>query len=169
MPSSRAVHNNKNKKQEQTNKQGHHIHIRKYRYYDFDSSLNMSRNVGKAKIRILNFSGHTDWYQYSESCKDPMCYGKYEIGSLQWRHNERNAVSNHQPHNCLPNRLFRHRLKKPSKLRVIGLCEGNSPVTGEFPAQRTSNAENVSIWWRHHDFQCQWIPFQIKMQVHYLE
>ena len=23
---------------------------------------------------------------------------------------------------------------------------------GEFPAQRTSNAENVSIWWRHHDF-----------------
>ena len=25
-----------------------------------------------------------------------------------------------------------------------------SPVTGEFPAQRTSNPENVSIWWRHH-------------------
>ena len=24
-------------------------------------------------------------------------------------------------------------------------------VTGEFPAQRASNAENVSIWWRHHD------------------
>ena len=21
---------------------------------------------------------------------------------------------------------------------------------GEFPAQRASNAENVSIWWRHH-------------------
>ena len=34
---------------------------------------------------------------------------------------------------------------------VSGLCEGNSPVTGEFPAQRASNAENVSIWWRHHD------------------
>ena len=29
------------------------------------------------------------------------------------------------------------------------LC-GNSPVTGEFPAQMTSNAENISIWWRHH-------------------
>ena len=25
------------------------------------------------------------------------------------------------------------------------------PVTGEFPAQRASNAENVSIWWRHHE------------------
>ena len=23
--------------------------------------------------------------------------------------------------------------------------------TGEFPAQRASNAENVSIWWRHHE------------------
>ena len=26
----------------------------------------------------------------------------------------------------------------------------NSPVTDEFPAQRASNAENVSIWWRYH-------------------
>ena len=30
-------------------------------------------------------------------------------------------------------------------------CVLSSPVTGEFPAQRTSNAENVSIWRRHHD------------------
>ena len=30
------------------------------------------------------------------------------------------------------------------------LCTGNSPGTGEFPVQRASNAENVSIWWRHH-------------------
>ena len=41
--------------------------------------------------------------------------------------------------------------KKTSKLRVTGLCVGNSPGTGEFPAQMASNAENVSIWWRHHD------------------
>ena len=27
------------------------------------------------------------------------------------------------------------------KENVTGLCEGNSPVTGEFPAQRASNAE----------------------------
>ena len=60
------------------------------------------------------------------------------------------SVSNHQPHNCLLNRLFRRRSKKTSKLRVTGLCVGNSPVTGEFPAQMASNAENVSIWWRHH-------------------
>ena len=36
-------------------------------------------------------------------------------------------------------------------LRVTGLCVGNSPVTGEFPAQMASNAENISIWWRHHE------------------
>ena len=27
-----------------------------------------------------------------------------------------------------------------------------SPGTGEFPAQMASNAENVSIWWRHHEY-----------------
>ena len=72
-------------------------------------------------------------------------------GTLQWRHNERDGVSNHQPHDCLLNRLFRRRSREASKLRATGLCEGNSPGTGEFPAQRASNAENVSIWWRHHE------------------
>ena len=47
--------------------------------------------------------------------------------SLQWRHNGRDSVSNHQPRDCLLNRLFRHRSKKTSKLRVIGFCAGNSP------------------------------------------
>ena len=41
--------------------------------------------------------------------------------------------------------------EKKSKLRVTGLCVGNSPVTGEFPAQMASNAKNVSIGWRHHE------------------
>ena len=41
--------------------------------------------------------------------------------------------------------------KKNIKLHVTGLCAGNSPVTGEFPAQMASNVENVSIWWRHHE------------------
>ena len=43
-----------------------------------------------------------------------------------------------------------NRSKKTSKLCSTGLCAGNSPETGEFPAQMASNAENVSIWWRHH-------------------
>ena len=61
------------------------------------------------------------------------------IQSLQWRHNERDSVSNHQPRECLLSRLIIRRSKKASKLSV----------TGEFRAQRASNAENVSIWWRH--------------------
>ena len=61
------------------------------------------------------------------------------------------AIASHQSHDCLLHHLFRRRSKKTSKLRVTGLCEGNSPETGEFPAQRDSNAENVSIWWRHHE------------------
>ena len=71
---------------------------------------------------------------------------------LQWHQNGRDGLSNHQPHDCLLNRLFRRRPKKTSNLRVTGLCEGNSPVTGEFSAQRASSAENVSIWWRHPEF-----------------
>ena len=35
--------------------------------------------------------------------------------------------------------------KKTSKFHVTGVCEGNSPVTGEFPTQMASNAENASI------------------------
>ena len=64
-----------------------------------------------------------------------------KFDSLQWRHNELECVSNHQPHHCLLNRLFGRRSKKTSKLRVTGLCAGNSPGTGEFPAQMASNAE----------------------------
>ena len=71
----------------------------------------------------------------------------YVFNTLHWRHDGRDCVSNHQPHDCLPNRLFRRRSKKTSKFRVTGLCAGNSPR----PTQMASNAENVSIWWRHHD------------------
>ena len=62
--------------------------------------------------------------------------------SLLWRHNGHDGVSNHQPHDCLLNRLFWCRSKKTPKLRVTGLCAGNSPGT--------SNAENIPIGWRRH-------------------
>ena len=87
--------------------------------------------------------------------------------TLWSHHNGRDGIVNHQPHHCLLNRLFRHRSKKTLKLRFTGLCAGNSLVTGEFPAQRASNAENVSIWWHHHD-----IMFDLKskcLAVHYME
>ena len=91
-----------------------------------------------------------------DGCKDDDCYGNYHDDtdkwrwSLQWRNNGHNGFSNHQPYECLLSRLLGHRSKKTSKFRVTGLCEGNSPGIGEFPAPRASNAENSSIWWRHH-------------------
>ena len=60
---------------------------------------------------------------------------------LQWCYNGCDGVSNHQSHDCLLNRLFRRKSKKTPKLHVAGLCEGNSHVTGEFPAQKACNAE----------------------------
>ena len=49
------------------------------------------------------------------------------LNALHLRHNDHNGVSYHQPHDCLLNRLFGRRSKKTSKLRVTGLCAGNSP------------------------------------------
>ena len=77
-----------------------------------------------------------------QECSKYLCktwiYNAWEHAhkSLQWRHNQ-----------CIGS-------KKTSKLRITGLCEENSPVTGEVPAQRANNAENVSIWWRHHVLLC---------------
>ena len=47
--------------------------------------------------------------------------------ALHCRYNDHDGVSNHQSHGCLLNRLFRRRSKKTSKIRVTGLCVGNSP------------------------------------------
>ena len=63
------------------------------------------------------------------------CYHREHYGrnslfikrTIQWRHNDHDGVSNHQPHGCLLNRLFRRRSKGTSKLRVTGPCVGNSP------------------------------------------
>ena len=93
-------------------------------------------NVSSKFPKLLHITG--------QLCCHCMC-------TLQWHYNGRNGISNHQPHHCLLNCLFKNRSKKTSKLRVTGLCEGNSPMIGEFSAQRASNAENVSIWPGHQE------------------
>ena len=72
------------------------------------------------------------------------------VTSLQWCHNECDGISDHWYLYCLLDHLFWRRSKKTSKLHDTDLFEGNSLVTSEFSAQWGSNAENVSIWWRHH-------------------
>ena len=65
--------------------------------------------------------------------------GLFNGSALQWRHNEGDGVSTHQPHDCLLNRLFRCRSNQTSKLRVTGLCEGNSPLTDRFGYKKISS------------------------------
>ena len=77
--------------------------------------------------------------------------GRLFLAIFFWRHNEPDGVSNHQSHDCLLNCLFRRRSKKTSKLRVTGLCEGNLPMTGEFPhkgpvTRKMFPFDDVIIW-----------------------
>ena len=53
--------------------------------------------------------------------RNTSCYRHLAI-SLQWRHNERDGLPNHQPRGCLLYLLFSRRSKKTSKIRVTGLC-----------------------------------------------
>ena len=80
------------------------------------------------------------------------------LPTLQWRHNERDGVSNHQPQDCLLNRLFKGQIKENIKApRHRPLC---GEYTGDQWISRTkvSNAENVFIWWRHHEQNpAQWL------------
>ena len=72
----------------------------------------------------------------------------------QWRHNDHDGVKNHQHHGCLCNRLFRHRWKKTSKLRVTGLCVGNSPGPVNSPHKGPVTRKMFSfddVIMRHHD------------------
>ena len=112
------------------------------------------KNFAKTTFPVQSTASSFSWAHWAPYNKAMLykwsCTGFYLPVSLQWRYNVCDGVSNHQPHDCLLNRLFRRRSKKTSKLRVTGLCAGNSPVTGEFPTQRASNAENVFIWWHHH-------------------
>ena len=76
---------------------------------------------------VVNLLNHAHIWQ-----KPPHLVVKYWCDSkdltytfaLRWRHNGRDSVSNHQPHGCLLNRLYRRRSKKTLKLRVTGLCAG---------------------------------------------
>ena len=91
------------------------------------------------------------WHQYC-------CFKlSYLRSTLLWRHNEHDSVSNHQPRGCLLNRLFRRRSKKISKLRVTGLCVGNSPGPVNSPhkgpvTRKMFPFDDVimltQVWWR---------------------
>ena len=98
------------------------------------------KNKGKTEINILKiyiyiYLNIHDISEYQLSLilgvrsRDAVALTQ-KTDSLQWRHNELDGVSHHWRIGSLLSRLFRRRSKKTSKLRVTGLCEENSPVTG---------------------------------------
>ena len=72
---------------------------------------------------------------------------------LQWRHNERNGVSNHRRLHCLPIGWFKT-VVYSTHIKESSEASRHRPLWGEFtghrwiPLTKASNAENVSIWWR---------------------
>ena len=96
-------------------------------------SLNFSSIQTRVKLIECNFLGFTGcwwfWNRFlwlNDIIRNRWCDLRVRIESmsntLQWRHYGRDGVSNHQPHDCLLNRLFMCRSKKISKLRLTGLC-----------------------------------------------
>ena len=80
------------------------------------------------------------------------CNWSWSRTTLHWRHNDHDGLSNPKPASRLFTQPFiQTQIKENTKApRHWPLC-GEFTGTGEFPAQMASYAENVSIWWRHHD------------------
>ena len=134
-----------------------HLKMSSAKWRPFCLSLNCLQNVGHFVQVMYSWFSLQRQHRFTVSITQRTVLRRhYDLSifkSLRWHHNGGDGVSNHQPHDCLQNRVFRRRSKATSKLCVTGLCVGNSPGTGEFPTQKASNMENVSIWWHHHGNQ----------------
>ena len=87
-------------------------------------------DLSRTKL-IISYQTCSDWVHLSQwilSIGTMASWSHPVPKSLQWRHNERNSVSNHQPHDCLRNRSFGRRSNKTSKLRVTGPWIHRGPV-----------------------------------------
>ena len=137
------------------------------RYWPFVRGIHRSlvnsphKGQGRGALVFSMISARiNDWANNREAGDLRRHLGHYDVSvmaagtlirhALHWRHDGCDGVANHWRLDCLLNRLFRRKSKKTSKLRVTGLCEGNSPVIGEFPAQRASNAGNFFNGQPHH-------------------
>ena len=71
----------------------------------------------------------------------------------QWRHNERDRVASQITsltivYSTVYSGVDQRKHQRSALLAFVRRIHPS--VTGEFPAQKASNAENISIWWRHH-------------------
>ena len=83
--------------------------------------------------------------------QNPPCYTRM---TLQWRHNERDGVSNHQPHDCSLKRVFRGRSKKTSSFASLVFVRGihrwsvNSPHKRPVTRKMLSFDDVIMSWQR---------------------
>ena len=112
----------------------------------------------------ISLSKHWLWY-HTRQRTTSWTYLSADF-ALHWPHNDHDGVSNHQPHGCLLNRLFRLWSKKTSKFRVPGLCVGNSPVPHKGPVTRKmfpfddvimDNAQDNALLIDQNHFEHRWL------------
>ena len=97
-------------------------------------------SVGPIRIWAGRLSPVYMWRLFQEGLPDQ---NENWSWTLQWRHNRCDGISNHQHQDYLLGRLFRRKSKKKIK------APRHWPLGGKF----TSNRENVSNWWRHHEMR----------------
>ena len=69
------------------------------------------------------WEGNLFHWNWSKKCPDPSAVLGYTVNvTLQWRHNGRDGVSNHQPRDCLLSRLFGHRSEKKNQSSASLAC-----------------------------------------------
>ena len=108
-------------------------------------------NVRRLKVRI-NVMYVPIWHSYGSVHGDAgVLLPGLAISSLQWRHNWRDGISNHQPRDCLLNRLFGRKSKKHQSSASLAFVRGihRGPVNSphEWPVTRKIFPFNDGIMW----------------------
>ena len=128
--------------------------------YNFDSMLQARTNFLELEVCYTNdiHCDHVILMHFTTStqvwlvCRRSWAAIVHFRDAFYWRHNDHDGVSNHQPRVCLLNRLFGRISQKTSKLRVTGLCAGNSPgpvnSPHKWPVTRKIFHLMTSSWWQ---------------------
>ena len=124
-----------------------------------NAEILLIRTLGRNFVEILS-KIHTfafkkmlsaKWRQFCLSLKVLMQATRLMYISLRWRHNENDGVPNHQRldiYSTVCSNADQRKHQNSASLAFVREIH-------RWPkGQRASNAENVSIWWRHHVVLC---------------
>ena len=116
------------------------------------SSCDVTMNAWKMKLGMLSFG--IIWLQTSLSW----------LFTLQWRHNECDGISNHQPQDCLRNPLLWHRKHKSSASLAFVQGIYRSPVNSlhKWPVMWKMFPFDdfimmpITLWWSNNELIGSW-------------